>query len=80
MDEVSISLWETTSHADNHNTNTYPQVMKSMERVIDGTPRFHTFETVTPTYNKGPVTLLSFMLTANHEKLFVVLGVIRRTA
>jgi heme-degrading monooxygenase HmoA len=57
VDGVSISLWESKSDAENYNTNIYPQVMKSLEKVIDGTPRLHTFETVTSTYNKVPVTM-----------------------
>jgi hypothetical protein len=57
VDGVSISLWETKSDADNYNTNVYPQVMKTLEKVMDGTPHLHTFETVTSTYNKVPVTV-----------------------
>ena len=56
VDGVS-SLWETKSDADNYNTNICPQVMKSLEQVIDGTPRLHTFETVTSTCHKVPVTM-----------------------
>lgn len=57
VDGVSISLWESKSDAENYNTNVYPQVMKTLEKVIDGTPRLHVFETVTSTYNKVPVTM-----------------------
>jgi len=57
VDAVSISLWDNKSDADNYNTNVYPQVMKTLEKVIDGTPRVHTFETVTSTYNKVPATM-----------------------
>jgi heme-degrading monooxygenase HmoA len=49
VDGVSISLWENKSDADNYNTNVYPQVMKTLEKVIDGTPRVQTFEKVTST-------------------------------
>lgn len=49
VDGVSISLWDNKSDADNYNTNVYPQVMKTLEKVIDGTPRVQTFETVTST-------------------------------
>ena len=49
VDAVSISLWENRADADNYNTNTYPQVLKTFEKVIDGTPRVHTYETVTST-------------------------------
>ncbi len=56
VDSVSISLWDNKSDADNYNTNIYPQVMKTLEKVIDGTPRVHTFETVTSTMNKALAT------------------------
>jgi hypothetical protein len=49
VDGISISLWENKSDADTYNTSVYPQVMKTLEKVIDGTPRVHTFETVTTT-------------------------------
>jgi hypothetical protein len=49
VDGVSISLWEKKSDAENYNTSVYPQVMKTLEKVIDGTPRVHAFETVTST-------------------------------
>ena len=49
VDGVSISLWESKSDAENYNTSVYPQVMKTLEKVIDGTPRVHTFETVIST-------------------------------
>jgi heme-degrading monooxygenase HmoA len=47
VEGVSISLWESKADADNYNTNTYPQVLKTFEKIIEGTPRVHTFETVT---------------------------------
>jgi|SRR5579863_774264 len=56
VDGMSISLWESKLDADNYNTNIYPQVMKSLDKVIEGTPKLHTFETVTSTYDKVPVT------------------------
>ena len=57
VDGMSISLWESKLDADNYNTNIYPQVMKSLDKVIEGTPKLHTFETVTSTYDKVPVTI-----------------------
>ncbi len=56
VDALSISLWDNKSDADNYNTNVYPQVMKTLEKVIDGTPRVHTFEMVTSTL-KAPATV-----------------------
>jgi hypothetical protein len=51
VDGVSISLWDNKLDADNYNTNTYPQVMKTLEKVIDGTPKIYTFDMVTSTYH-----------------------------
>ena len=48
-DAVSISLWENKSDADDYNTRSYPEVLKTLGKVIDGTPRVQTFETVMST-------------------------------
>ena len=49
QDAVAITLWENKSDADLYNTNTYPQVLKTLSNVIDGTPKLNTFETVITT-------------------------------
>jgi hypothetical protein len=54
---VSISLWEHKSNADDYNTRTYPEVLKILGKVIDGTPRVHTFETVVSTFHNVPATV-----------------------
>ena len=51
QDVVSISLWEQKSNADDYNTRTYPEVLKTLAKVIDGTPRVQTFETVVSTFH-----------------------------
>jgi hypothetical protein len=48
---VSISLWEHKSNADDYNTRTYPEVLKTLAKAIDGTPRVQTFETVASTFH-----------------------------
>jgi hypothetical protein len=57
VDAVAISLWEHKNNADDYNTNTYPQVLKTLTNVIDGTPRVQTFETVISTFHNVPVTV-----------------------
>ena len=57
QDAVAISLWENKSNADDYNTNTYPEVMKTLAEVIDGTPRVHTFETVISTFHNVAVAV-----------------------
>jgi hypothetical protein len=54
QDAVSISLWENKSNADDYNTNTYPEVLKTLAKAIDGTPRVHMFETVISTFHNVP--------------------------
>jgi hypothetical protein len=41
-------------NADDYNTNTYPQVLKTLDKVIDGTPQIQTFETVIATSVRQP--------------------------
>jgi hypothetical protein len=57
QDAVAISLWENKSNAGDYNTNTYPQVMKTLAKVIDGTPRIQTFDTVISTFHNVAVTV-----------------------
>ena len=57
QDVVSISLWENKSNADDYNTRTYPEVLKTLAKVIDGTPRVQTFDTVISTFHNVPVAV-----------------------
>ncbi|MGB8772139.1 MAG: hypothetical protein WCC92_21195 [Candidatus Korobacteraceae bacterium] len=57
QDAVSISLWEHKNNADDYNTNTYPEVLKTLAKVMDGTPRVQTFETVISTFHNVPVAV-----------------------
>lgn len=55
QDAVSISLWDQKSNADDYNTRVYPEVLKTLGKVIDGTPRVQTFETVISTFHHATV-------------------------
>jgi hypothetical protein len=55
LDVVAISLWENKKDADNYNTNTYPQVLKTLARFIEGTPQVHTFDVVASTLHNVAV-------------------------
>ena len=57
QDAVAISLWESKNNADEYNTNIYPQVLKTLANVIDGTPRVQTFETVVSTFHNVAVAV-----------------------
>ena len=47
QDAIAISLWENKATAEAYNTNTYPEVLRTLAKMIDGTPRVQTFEAVT---------------------------------
>jgi hypothetical protein len=57
QDAVSISLWDHKNNADDYNTRAYPEVLKTLGNVIDGTPRVQTFETVVSTFHNVPVAV-----------------------
>jgi hypothetical protein len=54
-DVIAISLWDNRADAEAYNTNTYPEVLKTFARMIDGTPKVQTFEAVTSTFHKVAV-------------------------
>ena len=57
VDVIAISLWENKIDADNYHTTIYPQVLKAFEKMIDGTPRVQTFESVISTYHNVAVAV-----------------------
>jgi quinol monooxygenase YgiN len=46
---VAISLWDSKANADAYNNNHYPEVLRTLAKMIEGTPQVNTFETVTST-------------------------------
>ena len=55
LDVIAISLWESKANAEAYNTNVYPEVLKTLGRFIDGTPKVQTFEAATSTYHQVAV-------------------------
>jgi hypothetical protein len=51
-DVTAISLWDNKASADTYNTSTYPEVLKTMARFIEGTPRVQNGEVVNSTFHK----------------------------
>ena len=49
---VGISLWDQKEHADTYNRDAYPQVLKAMGRVVEGTPQVHSYEVSNSTFHK----------------------------
>ena len=52
VDVTAISLWENKNDAEAYNTNIYPEVLNTMARFIDGTPKVQTSDVVTSTCHK----------------------------
>ncbi|MGD0566826.1 MAG: hypothetical protein ABSA78_00360 [Candidatus Sulfotelmatobacter sp.] len=52
VDVTAISLWESKNDADTYNAHTYPQVLKTLGKFIEGTPQVHTFDVVTSTMHQ----------------------------
>jgi len=49
---VVISFWETKENAEAYNRAGYPEVLKTLSNVIEGTPRVETFELSNSTFHK----------------------------
>ena len=52
VDITAISLWETKEDAEAYNTAGYPEVMKSLEPLLDGSPKLRVADIVSSTFHK----------------------------
>ncbi|MGA8063705.1 MAG: hypothetical protein WCF73_01365 [Candidatus Sulfotelmatobacter sp.] len=57
VDVIAISLWESKANAEGYNTTAYAEVLKTLARMIDGTPKVQTFEAVTSTFHNVAVAV-----------------------
>jgi hypothetical protein len=49
---VAISLWDRKEDAESYSRDTYPQVLKSLTKVVDGTPMVAAYEVSNSTFHK----------------------------
>ncbi len=49
---VAISFWEKRENADAYQRGAYPEVLKAVEKVADGTPQVQTSEVSNSTWHK----------------------------
>ena len=49
---VAISLWDEKQNADSFGRNSYPEVLKALSSVVEGTPQVRTFEVCNSTFHK----------------------------
>jgi heme-degrading monooxygenase HmoA len=47
----AISLWDSKESADAYETSAYPQVLKAMEKVVEGSPKIRTSDVVQSSYH-----------------------------
>ena len=55
---VANSFWETKEDAEAYNLTGYPEVLKTLSKVIDGAPTVKTFEFANSTFHKTTATRL----------------------
>ena len=49
---VAISFWETKENLETYNRTAYPELLKIISKVVEGTPRVETFDLATSTLHK----------------------------
>ena len=52
LDVVAISLWDTKDYAEAYNTAGYPEVLKILDKVLDGTPKVQVSDVISSTVHK----------------------------
>ena len=56
-DVLAISLWDRKESADQYGRDTYPQVLKGLAKVVEGTPEVHAYEVCNSTFHKIAATI-----------------------
>ena len=51
---VMISFWDLKENADAYNSATYPEVLKKLGDVLEGSPQVRTYEVANSTFHKLP--------------------------
>jgi hypothetical protein len=49
---IAISLWDLKTSADAYDRGAYPQVLKALSKVIEGTPQVRTYDVSNSTFHK----------------------------
>ena len=51
-DAIAISLWDRKESAEQYGRDTYPQVLKGLTNLVDGTPEVKAYEVGNSTFHK----------------------------
>ena len=54
---VGISLWDKKENADAYARDSYPEVMKSLNKFVEGTPKVQTYEVANSTFHQIAATV-----------------------
>jgi len=49
---IANSLWDTKEDAEAYTRTAYPEVLKALSKVVDGSPKVETFEVANSTFHK----------------------------
>jgi len=49
---VAISLWDQKENADSYSRDAYPELLKTLGKVVEGTPQVQTYEVANSTFHK----------------------------
>jgi heme-degrading monooxygenase HmoA len=52
LDVVAISLWDTKEYAEAYKTAGYPEVLKILDKVLDGNPKVQVSDVISSTIHK----------------------------
>jgi hypothetical protein len=52
VEAIGISLWDEKANAENYERGVYPQVLKALSKVVEGTPKVQTYEVCNSTFHK----------------------------
>jgi heme-degrading monooxygenase HmoA len=55
-DVVAISLWDTKESAEAYNTAGYPEVLKNLEKFLDGSPKLRVSDVISSTLHTAGVS------------------------
>ena len=53
-DAIAISLWDRKESAEAYSRDTYPQVLKGLAKVVEGTPEVRGYDVASSTFHKIP--------------------------
>ncbi len=53
LEAIANSFWDTKEDAETYNGSVYPEVLKTLSNVIEGTPTVKTFEFANSTFHKA---------------------------